>query len=76
MPDTLRREPAPQPRTTLAAQGPDWIVAEADGTMLPIADTFSAPPGADPPCIPASMWWATVRHGWLNRPANAVNARQ
>lgn len=27
--------------------GPDWIVAEADGTMLPIVDTGSAPPGQD-----------------------------
>ena len=36
-----------QPRTTLAARGPDWIVAEADGCMLPIVDTTGAPPGAD-----------------------------
>jgi hypothetical protein len=28
-----------KPRTTLAARGPDWIVAEADGTLLPIVDT-------------------------------------
>jgi hypothetical protein len=38
---------APIPCTTLRAQGPDWIVAEADGTMLPIVDTSQAPPGAD-----------------------------
>jgi hypothetical protein len=31
----------------LRASGPDWIVAEADGTMLPIVDTSTAPPGAD-----------------------------
>ena len=36
-----------KPLTTLAARGPDWIVAEADGTMLPIVDTTSAPPGTD-----------------------------
>jgi len=35
------------PCTTLAARGPDWIVAEADGTMLPIVNTSAAPPGAD-----------------------------
>lgn len=34
-------------RTTLAARGPDWIVTEADGTMLPIVKTCAAPPGAD-----------------------------
>lgn len=31
----------------LRPSGPDWIVAEADGTMLPIVDTSTAPPGAD-----------------------------
>jgi hypothetical protein len=36
-----------EPRTTLAARGPGWIVAEADGTMLPIVDTSATPPGAD-----------------------------
>lgn len=36
-----------EPRTKLAARGPDWIVAEADGTMLPIVDTSGAPPGTD-----------------------------
>lgn len=36
-----------KPLTKLAARGPDWIVAEADGTMLPIVDTASAPPGTD-----------------------------
>jgi hypothetical protein len=35
------------PHTKLAPRGPDWIVAEADGTMLPIVDTSGAPPGAD-----------------------------
>lgn len=38
---------AVEPRTTLAARGPEWIVAEADGTMLPIVDTSAAPPGAN-----------------------------
>lgn len=33
--------------TTLRARGPAWIVAEADGCMLPIVDTAAAPPGAD-----------------------------
>lgn len=37
----------PAPCTRLRAQGPAWIIAEADGTMLPIADTSHAPPGAD-----------------------------
>ena len=36
-----------KPLTTLASRGPDWIVAEADGTMLPIVDTTGAPPGTD-----------------------------
>lgn len=36
-----------EPHTLLAPQGPDWIVAEADGTMLPIVDTSHAPAGAD-----------------------------
>ncbi|TAK93650.1 hypothetical protein EPO05_07005 [Patescibacteria group bacterium] len=36
-----------EPCTTLVAKGPDWIVGEADGTMLPIVDTDHAPPGAD-----------------------------
>jgi hypothetical protein len=36
-----------EPCTRLAARGPDWIVAEADGTMLPIVDTSGAPAGAD-----------------------------
>jgi Uncharacterised protein family (UPF0236) len=36
-----------EPRTTLATRGPDWIVAEADGTMLPIVDTDDAPSGSD-----------------------------
>lgn len=36
-----------EPLTTLTAKGPDWIVAEADGTMLPIVDTSAAPPGTD-----------------------------
>jgi Uncharacterised protein family (UPF0236) len=35
------------PCTTLAAQGPAWILAEADGTMLPIVDTSRAPAGQD-----------------------------
>lgn len=36
-----------QPCTTLRAQGPAWIVAEADGCMLPIVETTTAPPAAD-----------------------------
>jgi hypothetical protein len=36
-----------QAHTVLAPRGPEWIVAEADGTMLPIVDTSGAPPGAD-----------------------------
>lgn len=35
------------PCTRLAAKGPEWIVAEADGTMVPIVETASAPPGED-----------------------------
>lgn len=37
----------PKPCTVLRAQGPDWIVTEADGTMVPIVATSSAPAGAD-----------------------------
>ena len=39
--------PAPQPVRTLPAHGAERIVAEADGTMVPIVDTSAAPPGAD-----------------------------
>jgi hypothetical protein len=35
------------PCTTLAASGPEWIIAEADGTMLPIVETSTAPAQAD-----------------------------
>jgi hypothetical protein len=35
------------PCTRLASQGPEWIVVEADGTMLPRVDTAAAPPGQD-----------------------------
>lgn len=38
---------APRPCTRLRATGPAWIVAEADGTMLPIVDTSATPAGAD-----------------------------
>lgn len=38
---------APQPVRTLPARGAEWIVAEADGTMMPIVDTSAAPAGAD-----------------------------
>lgn len=38
---------APLPCTKLRAAGPAWIVAEADGTMLPIVETDHAPAGAD-----------------------------
>ena len=34
----------PQPVRTLPARGPAHIVAEADGTMVPIVDTSAAPP--------------------------------
>ena len=37
----------PQPVRTLPARGAAHIVAEADGTMVPLVDTSSAPPGAD-----------------------------
>ena len=33
--------------TKLKAQGPEWIVAAADGTMVPIVRTGEAPEGAD-----------------------------
>lgn len=33
--------------TRLKSQGPEWIVAEADGTMVPIVRTEGAPAGAD-----------------------------
>lgn len=38
---------APQPVRTLPAHGAERIVAEADGTMMPMVDTSAAPPGAD-----------------------------
>ena len=38
---------APQPVRTLPAHGAEWIVAEVDGTMLPIVETSAAPAGAD-----------------------------
>ena len=37
----------PAPVRTLPAHGPAYVVAEADGTMVPIVDTSAAPPGAD-----------------------------
>lgn len=37
----------PAPCTRLRPRGPAWIIAEADGTMVPIVDTTAAPPGAD-----------------------------
>ena len=37
----------PQPVRTLPAHGPAYLVAEADGTMVPIVDTSAAPPGTD-----------------------------
>jgi len=37
----------PPPVRTLPAHGPAHLVAEADGTMVPIVDTSAAPPGAD-----------------------------
>jgi hypothetical protein len=37
----------PEPCTRLRAHGPDYIVAEADGTMVPIVDTGGVPNGAD-----------------------------
>jgi predicted phage gp36 major capsid-like protein len=37
----------PPPVRTLPAHGAAFIVAEADGTMLPIVDTSAAPPGTD-----------------------------
>jgi hypothetical protein len=38
---------APQPVRTLPPRGAEHLVAEADGTMVPIVDTRAAPPGAD-----------------------------
>lgn len=38
---------APAPVRTLPPGGPAWIVAEADGTMLPVVATAHAPAGAD-----------------------------
>jgi uncharacterized protein UPF0236 len=38
---------APAPVRTLPAHGPAQLVAEADGTMVPLVDTSAAPPGAD-----------------------------
>ena len=40
-------ETAPPACTVLRAHGPAHLLAEADGTMLPIVETSSAPPGAD-----------------------------
>ena len=37
----------PEPVRTLGAGGPDHIVAEADGTMVPVVETTQAPAGAD-----------------------------
>jgi hypothetical protein len=37
----------PEKVRTLKGDGADWIVAEADGTMLPIVETDTAPQGAD-----------------------------
>lgn len=42
-----RVEPAPPPCTRLRTRGPAHLLAEADGTMLPIVDTSAAPAGAD-----------------------------
>ena len=33
--------------TRLKAHGPEWIIAAADGTMVPTVDTQAAPPGGD-----------------------------
>ena len=44
--DKLAAAPV-KPCTTLRAQGPAWIVAEADGCMLPIVETTAAPPAVD-----------------------------
>ena len=37
----------PEPVRTLPARGAERIVAEADGTMVPVVDTAAAPPGTD-----------------------------
>lgn len=37
----------PAPVCTLPARGAEHIIAEADGTMMPIVDTTTAPAGAD-----------------------------
>jgi hypothetical protein len=44
---TIAAKAVVEPHTKLSHQGPEWIVAEADGTMLPIVDTGAAPEGAD-----------------------------
>jgi len=41
------RMPPPLAVGTLPAGGPEWIVTETDGTMLPMVDTSQAPAGAD-----------------------------
>jgi hypothetical protein len=45
-----------EPHTKLVPQGPDWIVAQGDGTMLPIVDTSEAPPGMDRRKYRAVFW--------------------
>ena len=37
----------PEPVRTLPARGAERVVAEADGTMVPVVDTAAAPPGTD-----------------------------
>lgn len=45
-----------QPCTTLRAQGPEWIVTQADGCMLPIVQTTAAPPDADKRHHRETLW--------------------
>ena len=44
---TAAKIAAPNAGGGLPAQGPDWIVAQTDGTMIPMVTTSGAPPGAD-----------------------------
>jgi hypothetical protein len=44
---TATRLAPPQAGGGLPAQGPAWIVAETDGTMLPMVSTATAPAGTD-----------------------------
>jgi hypothetical protein len=44
---TAAKIAAPHAGGVLPTQGPDWIVAQTDGTMIPMVTTSGAPAGAD-----------------------------